>query len=212
MRQLLSKKKQSITPNYSRTYRAGLIGDKKIDDAITTEDIFIDDDLFSDNDQQDILNFVNKIRSEIDTDDILFEHEPIDTTPSVQVEPELRFDFTDILFKENNKNKRRTAKIIREKYLKIGRNRDKIKRSAQRAILQLKKSKYLETDDTETVDCNNDIDIIDVNDDLSSDAETIVYEEPIIKRRNPKRKGNSMQRFDAKNLWKLWVIATMFSL
>ena len=122
--------------------------------------MLIDDDLFSDNDQQDILDFVEKIRSEIDTGDILFEHEPIDATPSVQVEPEPRFDFTDILFKENNKTKRRTAKKIREKYLKMGRNRDKVKRLAQRAIRQLKKSKYLENNDTETIDYNNDIDII----------------------------------------------------
>ena len=88
---------------------------QKIDDAITTEDIFIDDDLFSDNDQQDILDFVDKIRSEIDTDNILFEHEPMDATPSVQLEPEPRFDFTDILFKESNKNKHRSVKKIREK-------------------------------------------------------------------------------------------------
>ena len=46
----------------------------------------------------------------MDTDDILFEHEPTDATPCAQVEPEPRFDFTDILFKENNKNKRRKAK------------------------------------------------------------------------------------------------------
>ena len=39
------------------------------------------------------------------------------------------------------------------------RNRDKVKRSAQRAIRQMKKSKYLEADDTETVYYNNDIDI-----------------------------------------------------
>ena len=83
---------------------------QKIDDAITTEDIFIDNVLFSDNDQQDILDFVDEIRSEIDTDSILFEHKPLDATPSVQVEPKPRFDFTDILFKENNKNKRRAAK------------------------------------------------------------------------------------------------------
>ena len=44
---------------------------QKIGDAITTADRFIDDDLFSDNDQQDILDFVDKIRSEIDTDDFL---------------------------------------------------------------------------------------------------------------------------------------------
>ena len=84
----------------------------------------------------------------------------------------------------------------------MGRNRDKVKRSTQRAIQQLKKSKYLETDDTETVDYNNDIDITDVNNDLSSDAETMIYEEPIIKRRNPQRKGNPMQCFDTKRFMK----------
>ena len=167
---------------------------QKIDDAITTEDIFTESDLFSDNDPQDILDFVDKIRSEIDTDDILFEHEPVDATSSVQVEPELRFDFTDILFKENNKSKCRTAEKIREKYLKMGRNRDKVKKSAQRAIRQPEKSKYLETDDTETVEHSNGINRTDVNDDLSSDAETIIYEEPIIK--------NPMQHFDTKKFMK----------
>ena len=83
----------------------------------------------------------------------------------------------------------------------MGCNRDKAKRSTQRAIRQLKKSKYLETDDTETVDYNNGIDITDVNDDLSSDAETIIYEEPIIKRGNPKRNGDPMQRFDIKKIY-----------
>ena len=121
---------------------------------------------------------MDKIRSEIDTDDVLFEHEPIHTTPSVQVEPESTFDFADILFKENNENKHRKQKKkkIREKYLKMGCNRDKVKRSAQGPIQQLKKSKHLETSDTETVDYNNDIDITDFKDDLSSDTETIIYE------------------------------------
>ena len=42
----------------------------------------------------------------------------------------------------------------------------------------------------------------DVNDYLSSDAETIIYEEPIIKRRNPKRKDDPMQRFGTKKFMK----------
>ena len=45
---------------------------------------------------------------------------------------------------------------------------------------------------------NNDIDKTDVYDDLSSDAETIIYEEQFIKRRNPNRKGDPMHRFDTK--------------
>ena len=78
----------------------------------------------------------------------------------------------------------------------MGRNRGKVKRSAQTAIRQLQKSKYLETDDNN--DYNNDIDKTDVYDDLSSDAETIIYEEQFIKRRNPNRKGDPMHRFDTK--------------
>ena len=35
---------------------------QKLDDSITTYDIPIDDDLFSDNNQQDILDFVDQIR------------------------------------------------------------------------------------------------------------------------------------------------------
>ena len=84
----------------------------------------------------------------------------------------------------------------------MGCNRDKVKRSAQRAIRQLKRSKYLETDNKETVYYNNDIDITDINDDLSCNAETIIYEEPIIKRRSPKKKSDPMQRFDTKTFMK----------
>ena len=36
----------------------------------------------------------------------------------------------------------------------MGRNRDKAKRSVQRVICQIKKSKYLETDNTEMVEYN----------------------------------------------------------
>ena len=72
--------------NYLKTYRTDLIEDK-IGDTIKTEDIFINDDLFSDTDQQDILDFVDEIRSEIDVNDTLFEHEPIDTTPPAPLPP-----------------------------------------------------------------------------------------------------------------------------
>lgn len=82
----------------------------------------------------------------------------------------------------------------------MGHNRDKVKISAQRAIRQLKKSKYLETDNTETVNYNNDINITNVNNDVSSDTETIICEEPIIKHRNPKRKGDPIQSFNTKKI------------
>ena len=88
------------------------------------------------------------------------------------------------------------------------RNIDKVRRSAQRAIRQLKKSNYLETDDTETINYNNYVDIDDisanVNDgvNLLSNAETTISEEPIIKLRNPKRKSTPLQGFDAKTFMK----------
>ena len=129
---------------------------QKIDDGIKTEGIFIDDDLFSESDQKHLSDLVDKIKSEIDVNDILFEHEPIDVTPSTLPWPEPQVDFSNILFK-GNKRKHRTAKRIREKYLKMGRNKSKARRSAQRAIQQLKKSNYLETDDAETVNYNDNI-------------------------------------------------------
>ena len=43
----------------------------------------------------------------------------------------------------------------------MGQNGDKVRRSAHKAIQQLKKSDYLETDNTETVNYNNAIDIGD---------------------------------------------------
>ena len=61
-------------------------------------------------------------------------------------------------------------------------------------------SKYLETDNTETVNYNNDINITNVNNDLSSDTETIICEEAIIKHRNPKRKGDPIQSFNTKKI------------
>ena len=37
---------------------------------------------------------------------------------------------------------------------------------------------------------------------MSSDAETIIYEEPVIRRRNPKRESAPLQHFDAKKFMK----------
>ena len=99
----------------------------------------------------------------------------------------------------------------------MGQNRDKVRRSAQRAIRQLKKPNYLKTDNTKTVNYNNDVDIdnisSDVNNDhnLLSDAKTIIYEEPIIKLRNPKRKSAPLQFFISMQK-KLWKMLMMFSL
>ena len=127
---------------------------QKIDDGIKTKDIFIDDDLFSECNQKHLSILVDKIKSEIEVNDILFEHESIDVTPGTLPRPEPQLYFSNIMFK-GNKNKRRTAKKITEEYLKMGRNRNKTRRSAQRAIQQLRNSNYLGTDDAETVNYND---------------------------------------------------------
>ena len=71
MRQLLGKKHVDYFEKLFKDVQGEPVRRQQIDDATKTEDIFIDDDLFSDNDQQNILDFVEKIRSEIDTNDIL---------------------------------------------------------------------------------------------------------------------------------------------
>ena len=63
-----------------------------IDDAPTTEDIFIDDELFSDTDTKDTKNIVGVIKQEIDVNDILFDHVAIDTMPNVPPPPNYNSD------------------------------------------------------------------------------------------------------------------------
>ena len=87
---------------------------QEMDDIVKTEDIFIDDHLFNDTDTKDICNLVDQIKSETDVNNILFEHEPFDTTPDILPSPEPLLDFSDILLK-NNKGKNKTAKKIRQK-------------------------------------------------------------------------------------------------
>ena len=52
------------------------------------EDIFIDDDVFSDTITKDVSNLIDKIKSEIDVNDILFEQMSIDTASNVPSAPE----------------------------------------------------------------------------------------------------------------------------
>ena len=90
---------------------------QKIDDAPKTEDIFIDDELFSDSDKKDVKTLVDFINAEANVDDILFDYEPIDATPNVQLAPELTLTFSNILLPKNN-GKTKAAKKISKKYQK----------------------------------------------------------------------------------------------
>ena len=98
---------------------------QEIDDIVKTKDIFINDDLFSDTDTRDTCNLVDQIKSEADVNDVLLEHEPVDTTPDIPPSAEPLLDFSDILLK-SNKRKNKTAKKIIQKYKNIRQNKDKI--------------------------------------------------------------------------------------
>ena len=93
-----------------------------IDDAPKTEDIFIDDELFSDSNKKVVKTLIDVINAEANVDDILFDCEPIDTTPNVQPVPEPTLNFSDILLPKNNAKTKAT-----EKFLKSTKKCEKIK-------------------------------------------------------------------------------------
>ena len=68
-----------------------------IDDVPKTEDIFIDDELFSDADTKDIKNLVDMITMETDVNDISFDHEPVHVTPNNLLAPDPILDFSGVL-------------------------------------------------------------------------------------------------------------------
>ena len=70
-------------------------------DVIKTEDIFFNDDIFSDTNPKNISN--------LNVNDISFKHVPIDTASNVPPALEPRLDFSNI-FLRNNKVKYKAAK------------------------------------------------------------------------------------------------------
>ena len=76
---------------------------QEIEEVIKTEDIFIDDDIFSNNDPKDISNLIDEIKSGIDENDILFNYVPIDTASNVPPTNEPRLDFSNISLRNNKK-------------------------------------------------------------------------------------------------------------
>ena len=152
-----------------------------IDDAPATEDIFIDDELFSDTDTKDTKNLVDVITLETDVNDVSLDHVPIDTTPNVPPPPDPLLNFPDILLAKN-KGKNTIAKKISKKHKKNRQKKDKIKELTRKAIDNMKKSKHLQVDDMETISYNSNIQpddssTINYNSDVEiddvSDAETI---------------------------------------
>ena len=75
-------------------------GDRRqiIDDVVKTEDIFIDNYyLFDDDDEQKTKNICDNVLDDINTDDVLFEHVPVNETPNYPSPPDLLPGFSDIL-------------------------------------------------------------------------------------------------------------------
>ena len=108
-----------------------------IDDAPTTEDISIDNELFSDTNTKDPKNLIDIITQETDVTGILFDHVPIDTIPSVPRPPNPWLKFLDILLPKN-KGKNVVAKKISKKYKKIRQKKDKTKELTKKAIDNMK--------------------------------------------------------------------------
>ena len=82
-----------------------------ISDTLKTEDLFIEDEFFSDTDKKDIRNLVNVTTMGTDINHILFDHEPVDVTPNVPLAPDPTLDFSDVLLTKN-KGKNKAAKRI----------------------------------------------------------------------------------------------------
>ena len=78
-----------------------------MDDVVKTEDIFIDDDyLFDNDDTQETKNICDYVLDDIDTNDVLFEHVPVDETPNYASPPNPLPSFSDVLLPKNKSKKK----------------------------------------------------------------------------------------------------------
>ena len=113
-----------LQTNKKKFFYAKLFGDvqyatdswQTIDYALKTEDIFTDDELFSDTDTKKIKNLVDIITTETDVNYILFDHEPLDVTPNFPWTTDPTLDFSHFLLPKN-KGKNKAAEKI-EKSIK----------------------------------------------------------------------------------------------
>ena len=91
-----------------------------IDDGIKIEDIFIGDNyLLDEDDTQETKNLCYYVLDDVDQNDILFKHKPVDDTPNYPSPPVPLLTFSDILLSKNKNGKTSQKKI--KKYQKIGR-------------------------------------------------------------------------------------------
>ena len=114
--------------------------------------------MFDDDDTQETKNICDYVLDDLDTNDVLLKHVPVDDTPNYPSPPDPLPNFSDILLPKN-KSKEKVAKKIKKKYQKMRQNRDRVKKAAKNAIQKLQKARYIQTDDTQTVNYNDDVTI-----------------------------------------------------
>ena len=130
-----------------------------IDDGIKTEDIFIDDDyrlMMMMHKRQKICDYM---LDEVGQNDILFKRELVDNTPNYSFPLEPLQTFSDILLP---KARTKLAKKKFKKYQKLRENEEIVKNAGKRALQELKNAKYIQTDNTKTVNYDDDVNIDDL--------------------------------------------------
>ena len=130
-----------------------------IDDGIKTEDIFIDDDyrlMMMMHKRQKVCDYM---LHEVGQNDILFKRELVDNTPNYPFPLEPLQTFSDIWLP---KARTKLAKKKLKKYQKLRENKEIVKNAGKRALQELKNAKYIQTDNTKTVNYDDDVNIDDL--------------------------------------------------
>ena len=130
-----------------------------IDDGIKTKDIFIDDDyrlMMMMHKRQKVCDYM---LDEVGQNDILFKRKLVDNTPNYPFPLEPLQTFSDILLP---KARTKLAKKKFKKYQKLRENKEIVKNAGKRALQELKNAKYIQTDNTKTVNYDDDVNIDDL--------------------------------------------------
>ena len=131
-----------------------------IDDGIKTGVIFIDDDyrlmMMMMHKRQKICDYM---LDEVGQNVILFKRELVDNTPNYSFALEPLQTFSDILLP---KARTKLAKKKFKKYQKLRENKEIVKNAGKRALQELKNAKYIQTDNTKTVNYDDDVNIDDL--------------------------------------------------
>ena len=95
--------------------------------------------MFGNDDTQETKNIYDYVLNDIDTNNVLFEHVPVDDTPNYPSPPNLFPSFSDILLPKNKSKKKGRQKIFK-KVPKNEAKQRKGKKSSKKRYLKTKKS------------------------------------------------------------------------